>query len=56
VGFPAGSVAKNPLASILARKIPHTEEPGGYSARGHKEPDTTERTRTATMRNGMQVP
>ena len=25
----AASVAKNPLASILARKIPQTEEPGG---------------------------
>ena len=28
--------------SILAWKIPWTEEPGGYSPRGHKESDTTE--------------
>ena len=51
----AGEGAEN-RESPYTRKIPHTEEPGGYSARGHKEPDTTERTRTATMRNGMQVP
>ena len=43
-------MAKNPLASILARKIPQTEEPGGYSPQGHKE------THTATMENGMEVP
>ena len=29
--------------SILAWKIPWTEEPGGYSPWGHKESDTTER-------------
>ena len=40
MGFPGGSVAKNPLVSILARKIPQTEEPGGYSPQGHKETDT----------------
>ena len=30
-------------SSILAWRIPGTEEPGGYSPRGHKESDTTER-------------
>ena len=30
-------------SSILAWKIPWTEEPGGYSPWGHKESDTTER-------------
>ena len=29
-------------SSILAGKIPWTEEPAGYSSRGHKELDTTE--------------
>ena len=29
-------------SSILAWRIPWTEEPGGYSPRGHKESDTTE--------------
>ena len=28
-------------SSILAWKIPWTEEPAGYSPRGHKELDTT---------------
>ena len=28
-------------ASILAWRIPRTEEPGGYSPLGHKESDTT---------------
>ena len=28
-------------SSILAWKIPRTEEPGGYSPWGHKESDTT---------------
>ena len=32
-----------PHASILAWRIPQTEEPGGYSPRGRKESDTTER-------------
>ena len=31
----------NPLR-ILAWRSPWAEEPGGYSPRGHKEPDTTE--------------
>ena len=30
--------------SILAWKIPWTEEPGGYSPQGHKELDMTEHT------------
>ena len=30
-------------SSILAWKIPWTEEPGGYSPWGRKESDTTER-------------
>ena len=29
-------------SSILAWRIPWTEEPGGYSPKGHKESDTTE--------------
>ena len=29
-------------ASILAWKIPWTEEPGGYSPWGHKESDTNQ--------------
>ena len=29
-------------SSILARRIPWTPEPGGYSPWGHKESDTTE--------------
>ena len=32
--------------SICAWEIPWTEEPGRYSPGGHKELDTTERTRT----------
>ena len=34
-------------SSILAWKIPWTEEPGGHSLWGHKESDTTEHTRTS---------
>ena len=30
-------------SSILAWRIPWKEEPDGYSSRGHKELDTTER-------------
>ena len=33
-------------SSILACKIPRTEEPGGYSPWGRKESDTTEHTHT----------
>ena len=33
--------------SILACRIPWTEEPGGHSPRGRKESDTTERLSTA---------
>ena len=66
VGFPGGSVIKNPPAvqetwvqflgledpleevmathsSILAWRIPWTEEPGELQSMGHKESDTTER-------------
>ena len=32
-------------ASILAWRIPWTEEPGGLQSIGHKESDTTERLR-----------
>ena len=35
-------------SGILAWKIPWTEEPGGLQSYGHKESDTTERTRTHT--------
>ena len=35
-------------SSILAWKIPWTEQPGGYSHWGHKESDTTERLSTHT--------
>ena len=34
--------------SILAWKVPWTEEPGRYSPWGHKESDTTELTHTPT--------
>ena len=33
-------------SSILAWRIPWTEEPGGYSQWGHKELDTTEQLNT----------
>ena len=32
---------KATCSSILAWRIPWTEEPGGYGPRGHKESDTT---------------
>ena len=35
-------------SSILAWRIPWREEPGGYSPRGRKELDTTERLHTQT--------
>ena len=35
--------------SILAWKIPWTEEPGGYSPCGHKESDATKVTKHAHM-------
>ena len=41
-------------SSILVWRIPWTEEPGGYSPRGHKESDTTERlARTHTQRKHL---
>ena len=45
-------------SNILARKIPCTEEPGGYSPWGHKESDTTwahTHTHTHTHTNIPQV-
>ena len=36
-------------SSILARKIPWTEEPGGLQSMGCKDPDTTERLSTHTV-------
>ena len=38
-------------SSILAWRIPWTEEPVGYSLRGHKESDTTERHTGKTFSN-----
>ena len=41
----------NPHSSILAWKIPWTEEPDGLQSMGHKESDTTERlTHTQTAK------
>jgi len=34
-----------PTSVLLPGKIPWTEEPGGYSPRGHKESDTTKQLR-----------
>ena len=36
-------------SSILARKIPWTEEPGGLQSMGCKDSDTTERLSTHTV-------
>ena len=36
-------------SSILAGKIPCTEEPASYSLKGHKESDMTEATKHACM-------
>ena len=36
-------------SSILAWKIPWTEEPGGHSPKGHKQSDTTEVTQHAII-------
>ena len=45
-GLSCGSASKEKgmatHSSILAWRTPWTEEPGGYSPRGHKESDTTE--------------
>ena len=35
-------------ASILARRLPQTEEPGGLQSTGYRESDMTEHLRTAT--------
>ena len=46
-------------SSVLAWRIPWTEEPGGYSPWGHKESDTVERLSTHTMykskRNDFEI-
>jgi len=52
------------LCSILAWKIPWTDEPGGYSPWGHKDLDMTEQlsahththTHTTTTTNTWDVP
>ena len=36
-------------SSILAKRIPWTEKPGGLQSKGHKESDTTEVTEHAFM-------
>ena len=41
--------------SILAWRIPGTEDPGGCSPWGHKELDTTEQLSTAQHRRGKRV-
>ena len=41
-------------SSILARRTPWTEEPGGLQFVGRKEPDMTEATGTATLPGGQQ--
>ena len=43
--------------SILAWRIPWTEEPGGYSPWGHREPDRTERQTLSPslLESGLQV-
>ena len=46
-------------SSVLAWRIPRTEEPGGLQSKGRKEPDTTERLTNRCCRTGrgnnMQV-
>ena len=39
-------------SSILAWRIPWTEEPAGYSPKGHKELDTTKRLNTFHFQSG----
>ena len=41
-------------SSILAWRIPGTEEPGGLQTVGHKEWDTTEQLSMHLVRNGTQ--
>ena len=40
-------------SSILAWRIPQTEEPGGHSASGHKESDMSERLTLSQIRNRL---
>ena len=42
-------------SSILAWRIPWTEEPGAYSPQGHKETGTTEATEYARMHLCLHV-
>ena len=42
-------------SSILAGKTPWTEEPGGYSAWGHKEPDTNERLNSNVVSSDLSL-
>ena len=41
-------------SSILAWRIPGTEEPGRLQSLGHKESDTTEQLSIHLVRNGTQ--
>ena len=43
-------------SSILAYKIPWTEEPGGLQSMGHKELNTTEPLRTAYLVCSLMYP
>ena len=43
-------------SSILAGRIPWTEEPGGYSPWGHKESDTTEQLHFTSLHNNLRLP
>ena len=42
-------------SSILAWRIPWTEEPGGYSPQGHKESDMTELLTQSSKRNEIKL-
>ena len=54
--YPLEKVTANHF-SILARRIPWTEEVSlaGYSPRGHKELDTTERLNMHTHTPGLKI-
>ena len=39
-------------SSVLAWRVPWTEEPGGLQSMGHKESDTTEHLSSSTFLNG----
>ena len=42
-------------SSVLAWRIPWTEEPGGYSPWGHEESDTTKRLKQQTTMNTLKL-